>query len=98
MHVYKVIANQNVRDDSNKVAFEYGPLVYCAEEIDNKNISNVAITNEIEFIAEEKTVISEKVISLKSKVNDEELTLIPYYLWSNRGIGKMKVWFPMDYD
>jgi DUF1680 family protein len=20
--------------------------------------------------------------------------LIPYYLWSNRGVGKMKVWFP----
>lgn len=97
MHVHKVIANQNVRDDSNKVAFEYGPLVYCAEEIDNKNISNVAIPNEIEFTAEERRVVSEKVNSLKGKVNGDELTLIPYYLWSNRGIGKMKVWFPREF-
>jgi DUF1680 family protein len=24
------------------------------------------------------------------------LTLIPYYLWSNRGVGEMKVWFHVE--
>jgi DUF1680 family protein len=28
-------------------------------------------------------------------IHDKELTLIPYYAWSNRGVGKMKVW--IDY-
>jgi len=94
MFVHKVIANEKVKDDSNKVAFEYGPRVYCAEEIDNKNISSIAIPDESHFTITPKKVLSENVISLKANINGDELTLIPYYLWSNRGIGKMKVWFP----
>jgi hypothetical protein len=95
MSVHKVIANEKVKDDSNKVAFEYGPIVYCAEEIDNKQISNITIPNELELKVEERIVLSEKVNSLKGKIDGEEFSLIPYYLWSNRGIGKMKIWFPM---
>ena len=96
MTIHEVIANENVRVDSNKVAFEYGPIVYCAEEIDNKHISNIAIPDNIEVNIKERTVLTEKVIAIKGKINDEEFTLIPYYLWSNRGVGKMKVWFPKE--
>lgn len=94
MSVHKVIANEFVKDDSNKVAFEYGPIVYCAEEIDNNQLSDTIINDELILDTLEKTILSEKVISLKGKVNGYDLVLIPYYLWSNRGIGKMKVWFP----
>ena len=38
MIIHKVVANENVIEDNNKIAFEYGPLVYCAEECDNKAI------------------------------------------------------------
>jgi DUF1680 family protein len=96
MTIHEVIANENVRVDSNKVAFEYGPIVYCAEEIDNKHISNIAIPDNIAVNIKERTVLTEKVIAIKGKINDEEFTLIPYYLWSNRGVGKMKVWFPKE--
>ncbi len=96
MVIHKVIANEKVSDDNNKVAFEYGPLVYCAEERDNKRISNIAIPDNISLNIEEKTVLTDKVIAIKGKAHDEEFTLIPYYLWSNRGVGKMKVWFPRD--
>ncbi|MGD8782471.1 MAG: glycoside hydrolase family 127 protein [Ignavibacteria bacterium] len=94
MVIHEVIANRKVKDDNNKVAFEYGPIVYCAEEIDNKQISNIVIPDNIDLNIEEQTVLSDKVISIKGNVDNEEITLIPYYLWSNRGIGKMKVWFP----
>ncbi|MBU0472963.1 MAG: glycoside hydrolase family 127 protein [Bacteroidetes bacterium] len=96
MSIHKVTATEEVKDDSNKVAFEYGPIVYCAEEIDNKQISEISIPNNIDVKTEGKTVISNKVIAIKGKINDEEFTLIPYYLWSNRGVGKMKVWFPRE--
>ena|SRR3990172_126532 len=69
-------------------------LVYCTEEIDNKQISNISIPDNIDVSIEKRTVLSDKVITIKGKVDDEEITLIPYYLWSNRGVGKMKVWFP----
>jgi DUF1680 family protein len=42
MAVHSVIANEKVKDDSNKVAFEYGPIVYCAEEADNSRISGIS--------------------------------------------------------
>lgn len=96
MEIHKVIADQNVKEDSGKVAFEFGPFVYCAEEIDNKNISSVIIPNSFNLIPEKRIIGSEKLISLKGKLNGRELILIPYYLWSNRGIGKMKVWFPRN--
>ena len=40
-----VIANANVKDDNGRVAFERGPLVYCAEGIDNPdaNVHNIFI-------------------------------------------------------
>ena len=96
MRIHEVIANQKVKADSNKVAFEYGPIVYCAEEIDNKQISDISIPENLNVDTKEKTILSDKVTALKSKINDKEFTLIPYYIWSNRGIGKMKVWFPRN--
>lgn len=37
MPVRTVVANQKVADDKGKVAVERGPLVYCAEAVDNNN-------------------------------------------------------------
>ena len=37
MPVRTVIANGKVADDKGKVAVERGPLVYCAEAVDNQN-------------------------------------------------------------
>jgi len=94
MEVHQVIANEKVKADSNKVAFEYGPVVYCAEEIDNKQISDISIPENLNADTKDETILSDRVIALKSKINNKEFTLIPYYIWSNRGVGKMKVWFP----
>jgi DUF1680 family protein len=96
MAVQRVVANDNVKDDSHKVAFEYGPIVYCAEEIDNKHVSNISIPDKCDLKSEEATVLSDKVVAVKGKVHNAEFTLVPYYLWSNRGVGKMKVWFPRE--
>ena len=96
MEIHEVVADEKVKDDSNKVAFEYGPIVYCAEEIDNKGISDISIPENIELSTTDKKVVSDEVVSLKGKIQDQELTLIPYYIWSNRGVGKMKVWFPRE--
>ena len=37
MPVRTVVANKKVADDKGKVAVERGPLVYCAEAVDNQN-------------------------------------------------------------
>ena len=35
MRVKKVLTNKKVVSNRNKLAFEYGPIVYCAEQVDN---------------------------------------------------------------
>jgi len=94
MTIRKVVANKKLEDDINKIAFEYGPIVYCAEEIDNGQISKISIPDNLTLNIVSKTILSDKVITIKGRLPGKELTLIPYYLWSNRGVGKMSVWFP----
>lgn len=94
MSVRKITADSKVKDDSNKVAFEYGPLVYCAEEIDNPDIDDISVTEKLKFTIDKKNILNEKAESIKAETENKSFTLIPYYLWSNRGIGKMKVWIP----
>jgi hypothetical protein len=95
MSVRKVISNNRVKDNIGKVAFEYGPIVYCAEETDNKRISEISIPLNLVMNVKERTILSEYVNTINANADGEELTLVPYYLWSNRGVGKMKVWLPL---
>ncbi|MBN1300521.1 MAG: glycoside hydrolase family 127 protein [Melioribacteraceae bacterium] len=92
--VREIIANEKVKDDINKVAFQYGPLVYCGEEVDNSHLSEISIPDDVKLSLEKGLVLTEKVNSIVGEYNDTKFTLIPYHLWSNRGVGKMKVWFP----
>jgi DUF1680 family protein len=94
--VRKVVAHEKVTDNVNKVAFECGPIVYCAEEIDNSQITEMAVPLDIKLNSAKGTVLTENVNILRGKVDNQELILIPYYVWSNRGVGKMKVWLPIN--
>jgi len=94
MAVRKVVAQPKVANDVNKIALECGPIVYCAEEVDNDRISEISIPDEFRLNIEKGTVLSENVNILKGRIDHQQLILIPYYLWSNRGVGKMIVWFP----
>lgn len=96
MEIKQVIANEMVEEDRNKIAFEYGPLVYCAEETDNGTLDEVRIPNNIRFNIEDFSVLDEKTKALTTNIGGKTLTLIPYFAWSNRGIGEMKVWFDKD--
>ncbi|MDG2397539.1 MAG: glycoside hydrolase family 127 protein [Flavobacteriaceae bacterium] len=90
MRVRKVIADEKIEDDKNKMALEYGPIVYAIEEVDNKNnFDAISISSSDKF-----TVKQESILGLINTLNNENLKAIPYYTWSNRGIGKMKVWLP----
>jgi uncharacterized protein len=94
MSIREVMANEKVTEDRNKVAFEFGPIVYCAEEIDNEKISSISIPSDMKLRVEKESVLHEDIVALKGKAGTEDLRLVPYYVWSNRGVGKMRVWFP----
>jgi len=97
MPVREVVANEMVKDDQGKVAFEVGPMVYCAEEIDNSQpLDGVSIPEKETAKIDTGNMMNENFNKLEVNTKEGKLTLIPYYLWSNRGVGKMKVWLPLN--
>jgi len=110
MQVKRVLSNPLVKDNLNKVAIEYGPLVYCAEEADNQlAVDNIVLTtgevlqplfrNDLLdgiMVINGKVSVADKKAAKTVQADQYPLTLIPYYSWSNRGVGKMKVWLPAE--
>lgn len=97
MNVQRVITNEKVQSNKDLVALEYGPIVYCTEQIDNTGqLSEMTIHDNDEFFVENKNILSNQVNILKGNIaglkGTDKPIFIPYYTWSNRGVGKMKVW------
>jgi len=112
MPVRKVLADERIAADKGKMAFQRGPVIYCAEWPDNNtgNVRNLIIEKETpvttEFIPtllDGTQVIKTTGFQTKKRLDgtiekfpEEPVTLIPYALWNNRGPGQMMVWFPMS--
>ena len=109
MNVRRVIANEKVKNDEGKVALQRGPIVYCAEWVDNGGkASNIVMSADATFTTEYGKDLLNGVVLIKSEVpvikiddNGESIstkkqafTAIPYYAWANRGKGEMQLWFP----
>jgi DUF1680 family protein len=97
MNVRRVITNEKVQSNKDLVALEYGPIVYCTEQIDNTGqLAEMTIHDNDEFFVENKNILSNQVNILKGNIvglkGTDKPIFIPYYTWSNRGVGKMKVW------
>ncbi|MDR2918988.1 MAG: glycoside hydrolase family 127 protein [Tannerella sp.] len=97
MQVKHVVANDKVADLKNLMSIEYGPLVYCAEEIDNKgNFDKIRFSPDDTFSVEKNPEFLGGINLIRKKENNNEYSFIPYYAWSNRGVGRMKVWFDKE--
>ncbi|MCB0668493.1 MAG: glycoside hydrolase family 127 protein, partial [Saprospiraceae bacterium] len=94
MSVRKVRANDAVVDDRNKLSLECGPLVYAIEEVDNQNFDAVSITGREKFTVKKQDNLLDGINTIIGRNDRTDFTAIPYYAWSNRGIGKMRVWLP----
>jgi DUF1680 family protein len=101
MVIRRVKANEKVHNDRNMTALEYGPIVYCVEGIDNNNrLDNFTLPAHVVLTLEKRNDVlgGVNVISGMVPENDgmtfRKLTAVPYYAWSNRGTGSMKVWLP----
>lgn len=105
-----VKANNKVEADRGRVAFERGPVVYCAEWPDNDfDIAGVLVNQNPEVTVVSRPdmlyginelVTDAQALSFDDRgrldAKDVKLTLIPYYAWCHRGSGKMAVWLPQD--
>lgn len=105
-----VAANEKVAEDRGKLAVERGPLVYCAEWPDNKEVDlfSVLLPAKTQLtVVDEKAPGGARMITAGAQkvsydtdghlqTDDFMLKLIPYYAWANRGQGKMMVWLPYE--
>jgi DUF1680 family protein len=92
MAVRKVVAHPKVEAKLGLVALEYGPMVYCAEQIDNTmDVLDAGISDNMRFGSGYDAGLLQGVNMLSTP--EGLLNLIPYYAWNNRGTHRMNVWF-----
>jgi len=107
MPVRRIVANDQVTSDRNRVALQRGPIVYAAEWPDNpggkvRNIvlpdANPLTTTFRPDLLNGVEVISGRAVGLKYDQRgavqkaDQPFMAIPYATWANRGRGQMAVW------
>ncbi len=107
-----IAANRRVHSDAGRVAVMRGPVVYCAEGVDNgADLKSVLLDIKGEFEIKEsefllpvlktKAYRPKETESLYYEAGDDyeeiPLTLIPYYAFANRGETEMLVWLLRNY-
>lgn len=96
MPVELVAADPRTKEDGGMRAVQRGPLVYCIEEVDNKDgFDELAISEDAEFTTAFQKDLLKGVVTIDAKACGKTLKYIPYYSWDNREAGKMKVWVPL---
>jgi len=111
MPVRRVLAAEQVADDRGMVALERGPLVFCAEQVDNPGgVFNLMLPEkaDLQFAYKPDLLggigeIAGKAIAVSRGPDRTALVLrevnfkaIPYYAFSNRGPGEMSVWLARE--
>jgi hypothetical protein len=105
----RVYADARVEADRGRVAIQRGPIVYCAEGVDNAGgalalvlpkdgdlalIPASAPGEPVRIAADAQVVVERKFDAVRSEAR--HATLVPYYSWGNRERGDMVVWLPED--
>jgi hypothetical protein len=107
MPVRRIVADDRVEADRNRVALQRGPIVYAAEWPDNPNgkVRNIILADANGLTAEFRPdflngveVIKGRAVGLTFQANgtvtrtEQPFLAIPYATWANRGRGQMAVW------
>jgi DUF1680 family protein len=99
---------EKVEANVGRIAVTRGPLVYCAEEVDNGgpvqrfSVPSVpppgsvktAVIDDGPLKGVVKVSFPARETGADGKARDATLTLVPYYAWNNRGEKSMIVWLP----
>jgi DUF1680 family protein len=107
MPVRRVLAHANVEANQGRVALERGPLVYCAEGVDNDGrVYDIIVPDNASFQVIQRPNLLQGIVAITGEVetvsgesadttpetNQRTLFAIPYYAWAHRGRGEMAVW------
>lgn len=99
-------AIDNVEADRGRLCITRGPLVYCAEDVDNASApasyvispaGDSAVVRKGDGLMKDIDFITVPARSIQNP-GDTKLTLVPYYAWDNRTDGAMIVWIAANDD
>jgi len=105
----RVVAHDLVKEDAGKFAIQRGPIVFCAEGIDNRGRAlNLVLPDGAKLehwfrpdLLGGVAIITAKALavdrSTDGRILDQrphQLMAVPYFAWANRGPGEMRVWLP----
>lgn len=109
MEIRRVYSREEVKTNTERVALQRGPLVYCVEGADNEGRAmNLVLPQSASVQPIPYKVLAEPVMGLQAeatvltvlpggdniKTERKKITAVPYYTWNNRGAGQMQVWLP----
>lgn len=109
MEVRTVVSRPEVEQNRDRVALQYGPLVYCVEGTDNNgNVWNMVMPEKPKFetayrpdlLGGVNTITFAAHVAVASKDGKavstvrKMVTAIPYHAWNNRSASTMQVWLP----
>jgi DUF1680 family protein len=108
MPVERVYADPRVEADRGRVALQRGPVVFCAEGVDNGgHARNLALPRGAPVEARFEPALFGGAVTLRGRAlalerggdgerraREVDFTAVPYHLWDNREGGEMVVWLP----
>jgi DUF1680 family protein len=98
MNPRKLIADDRIKEDNQLISVQRGPIVFCAEGIDNNGkVLNLFYdkNTKLEAAFDTNLLNGTEVIGTQARMVSGEVgnvKLIPYFLWNNRGRSEMQVW------
>lgn len=110
--VRQIASRPELKQNTDRIALQYGPLVYCVEGADNNQEAwNFILSSNSDFTVDFEPGLLGGIntISLDAKVAlpapdgqsiqilNKKVKAIPYYTWCNRGAGEMQVWLPATF-
>jgi DUF1680 family protein len=104
LDIHRLVADDRVAHDRRRTAIERGPIVYCAEgpEVGGGRVLDLQLDRRAALASATDEKLDGGVVVVQTRAGSITkpeapplaVTLIPYYLWANRGVGEMAVWLP----
>ena len=90
----RVLGNISLDAALYRVAVEKGPIVFCAEGVDNGgSVLRRVLHDGDSLVMTPHPDLLGGLETIAARSGEGTTTLVPYYAWSNRGPGEMVVWF-----
>lgn len=110
MKVRRIVSNPAVKQNRNRIALQYGPLVYCVEGTSNDEFDaggvivpegtafeisyEPSLLGGVNVLRFAAPVVTIGKDGLSVSTVRKKITAIPYFSWNNRGPNEMQVWLP----